>query len=118
MSTCDPYLHPLFCPGEGCGDDPSEDILHREGVQAMVVPASDRDTPVTFELVRCDELDGEGRQVVHEPEGLVTLGGTVAAMTAAELDVVAVEASMLAHRVRFHAEQPPTRRPAPRPPRP
>ncbi len=95
----DNFEHPEFCPRLVCGEDPSEDFVHREAPQAMITPASAPDQMITFALVRSDEIGPDGKQIIHPVEGLVTHGGEPSLYNAGELISVGIEYLVLGVRL-------------------
>ncbi len=100
----DNFEHPEFCPRLVCGEDPSEDFVHREAPQAIIVPASAPEQVITFALVRSDEIGPNGEQIIHPVEGQVTHGRSAIEHTVDELMAVGAEYIALAARLRYYTQ--------------
>lgn len=95
----DAIEHPSWCSQTGCGQNPSEDIVHRQMPAGPIVSA-DRQH-MTLTLIQCDELAADdGRQIAHAPEGIVTLGDACAVFNIEGIAAIRDQAAALVEHLR------------------
>ena len=66
--------HPENCLRVGCRSRNGGDIVHHYVPEAVIAPGSRDDIPISFALVRYDEIGPDGRQIVHDTDAVVIEG--------------------------------------------
>lgn len=77
------------------------DLEHRGPVESAAAPASDPTVAFGFALVQSDEVDDDGEQIVHDPEAMISFGGSSACFTLSEFEAMLEEGHRWLARLRY-----------------